>query len=172
MKKMVLLIGLLVLAGCDGPASKATKEPRKTESSPPEAESATPEITATAPPRKAATPDLATEAEAVMRRALDDWVFGEAHFRTGAKADIDFGDLYYNIGNPLSSYEVVAVKEVDTDEAKVAIRLSLPTRGGIAEIKKNISYTVLKNGPKGIEITGSRWMIGPAGVNDDASGEN
>jgi hypothetical protein len=134
MKKAVLLVLSLALAGCDGLAPNATTEPQKQES---------------------AAPDFAAEAEAVMKKALDDWVFGDANYKLESNADIRFGDLDYNTGVPLTSYEIVAAKEVRPDMAEVAVRLVFPTRGGVHEIKKSVSYTVWKTEE-------GYWQTGPA----------
>ena len=123
MKKAVLLIGVLALAGCDGLAPDAKPETQKEES---------------------VAPDLAAEAEAVVKKALDDWVFGDANYKLQSDAEIRFGDVDYNTGVPLTSYEIVAAKEVSPDMAQVAVRLVFPTRGGVHEIKKSVSYTVWK----------------------------
>lgn len=123
MKKALLLIGILVLAGCDGLAPDAKPEPQKEES---------------------AAPNFAAEAEAVLKKALDDWVFGDANYKLQSDADIRFGDLDYNTGVPLTSYEIVATKQLSPKLAEVAVRLVFPTRGGVHEIKKSVSYTVWK----------------------------
>jgi hypothetical protein len=134
MKKAVLLVGLLALAGCDGLTTKVKPEPQVKET---------------------VAPDFATQAESVVKKALDDWVFGDANYKLASSADIRFGDLDYNTGVPLTSYEIVATKEMGSDMAVVAVRLVFPTRGGVHEIKKSVSYTVW-NAEEGY------WQTGPA----------
>ena len=69
--------------------------------------------------------------------------FGDATFKADSDANIRFGDVDYNTGVPLTSYEIVATREVDPGKiACVAVRLVFPTRGGVHEIKKSVSYTV------------------------------
>ncbi len=124
MKRAVLLIIMLALAGCDGVAPNATTKPQKQEA--------------------ATAPDAAVEAEAVMKKVLDDWMFGNATYKLDSGGDIRCGDLDYNTGVPLSSYEIIATKQMSPTMAEVAVRLVFPTRGGIHEIKKNVFYPVWK----------------------------
>lgn len=123
MKKAVLLVIMLALTGCEGVAPNDTPEPEK---------------------EAATAPDAAVEAEAVMKKVLDDWMFGNATYKLDSGGDIRCGDLDYNTGVPLSSYEIIATKQMSPTMAEVAVRLVFPTRGGIQEIKKNVFYPVWK----------------------------
>ena len=129
MKTLIVLMGLLVQAGCDGMAPNAKTEPQKKAETKKEGSVA---------------PDVAEEAKAVLKKALDDWVFGDATYKVDSDAEIRFADLEYNFGSPLTSYEIVAAKQLTPNMVDVAVRLVFPTRGGIHEIKKSVSYSVWK----------------------------
>ena len=146
MRKALLLMVVLVVVGCDG----------------------LPWNPITAIQKGAGAPDFATEAEVAVKKALDDWVFGDANYKLDSNAGIRFGDVDYNMGDPLTSYEIVATKEIGPTWAEVAVRLVFPTRGGVHEIKKSVSYSVWKTEE-------GYWQIGMAidvGVKRAVSVEN
>ena len=128
------MIGMLALAGCDGAIPNAKPETQKEEP---------------------LAPDLAAEAEAIVKKALGDWVFGDANYKLQSDADVRFGDVDYNTGVPLTSYEIVGAKEASPNMAQVAVRLVFPTRGGVHEIRKSVFYTVWKTDD-------GYWQTGPA----------